>query len=382
MKLLERMQRDNARFVDAGLVRFSRQLHYLLAQLTTDSARLVVRGNVELNGFESWRLLGMRFSLPRTAPDISLLTKVLEFSFRPDHFEQDYSSEWETLKARYEKQTGAALPDNILVATLLNRTTGLLQQHLKLNVRTMDSYDTILPVEVETLPPMDVGALWRKGGRSKMGPHWKGGKGIGKLMKGKGRGKWSSFGMKKQRDAEGQPPFDPLKGKGKSGSGKSAPTATKGKGKERPRCWKCGQHRSSDVWRLELRWVLWLLPRLILAWRLWLVDWWLVWQLDLGDRCLLPLCLQHRHRLSLDHRPSTAMSSAGFTEGRTASSAQKHCTECFQLSHPTVKVHWCWGLVRHTLMSDPDPQALVLHSLCTKDLEQCWIHLVGLRDYH
>ena len=68
----------------------------------------------------------MRFSLPRAALDISLLTKVLEFRFRPDHFEQDYS-EWETLKARYEKQTGAALPDNILVATLLNRTIGPLQ---------------------------------------------------------------------------------------------------------------------------------------------------------------------------------------------------------------------------------------------------------------
>ena len=167
-ELLERMQRDTARFVDAGLVRFSRQLHYLLAQLTTDSARLVVRGNVELNGFESWRLLSTRFSLPRTALDISLLTKVLEFRFRPEHFEQDYS-EWETLKARYEKQTGAALPDNILVATLLNRTTGPLQQHLRLNVRTMDSYDTvkdgercdycILPIETY-YEPQDCGH-WR-----------------------------------------------------------------------------------------------------------------------------------------------------------------------------------------------------------------------------
>ena len=184
-ELLERMQRDNARFVDAGLARFSRQLHYLLAQLTADSARLVIRGHVELNGLESWRLLSTRFSLPRTALDISLLTKVLEFRFRPDHFEQDYS-EWETLKARYEKQTGAALPDNILVATLLNRTAGPLQQHLRLNVRTMDTYDTVRDVitayyqsrhirnfrTVDTggPAPMDVGALWRKGGRSKMGP--------------------------------------------------------------------------------------------------------------------------------------------------------------------------------------------------------------------
>ena len=74
-----------------------------------------------------------------------------------------------------------------------------------------------------------------------MGPHWKGGKGKGKLMKGKGRGKWSPFGMK-GRGSDQQSPFDPLKGKGKSGSGKSAPTAIKGKGKERLRCWKCRQH--------------------------------------------------------------------------------------------------------------------------------------------
>ena len=57
--------------------------------VTTDSARLVARGNVELTGFESWGLLSMKFSLPRTALDFSLLTRVLEFRFRPDHFEQD-----------------------------------------------------------------------------------------------------------------------------------------------------------------------------------------------------------------------------------------------------------------------------------------------------
>ena len=241
-ELLERMERDNARFVDTELVKFSRQLHYLLAQLTTDSAKLVVRGNSELNGFETWRLLASRFSLPRTAQDISLLTKVLEFKFRTDHFEQDYS-EWETLKARYEKQTGAPLPDNILVATLLNKTTGALQQHLRLNVRTMDTYSTVRDVITayyqsrhianykSTDPtgpaPMDIGAMWRKG--KGKGLHWKGSKGRGKSpfgMKGKGSGKLS--------------PFD--KGKGKGGSGKSAPAGMKGKGKERPRCWRCGQH--------------------------------------------------------------------------------------------------------------------------------------------
>ena len=94
-------------------------LHYLLTQITSESARLAVRGNTELNGFESSRLLAKRFSLPGTALDNNLLTSVLEFRFRPDQFEQSYS-EWETLKARYERQSGSAVPDSMLVATMLN----------------------------------------------------------------------------------------------------------------------------------------------------------------------------------------------------------------------------------------------------------------------
>ena len=135
---LERLEADTTELVDTELVKFSRQL----TQITSESARLVVQGNTELNGFESWRLLARRFSLPGTALDISLLTRVLEFKFRPDHFEQDHS-EWKTLKARYERQSGSALPDSILVATLLSKTTGALQQHLKLNVRSLDTYETV-----------------------------------------------------------------------------------------------------------------------------------------------------------------------------------------------------------------------------------------------
>ena len=230
-------------------MKFSRQLHYLLTQITSDSARLVVRGNTELNGFESWRLLARRFSLPGTALDISLLTRVLEFKFRPDHFEQDYS-EWETLKARYERQSGSALPDSILVATLLSKTTGALQQHLRLNVRSLDTYETVRNVITayyqsrhvtgfrslsDTGPaPMDVGAMWqRKGkGRGKWSPLGKGLKGKGR---GKGKGKLPTFGQLKGKS----------KGKGKwfpTGKGKSGGKTHTGKGKDRVRCWKCGQH--------------------------------------------------------------------------------------------------------------------------------------------
>ena len=197
---LERLKANTIELVDTELVKFSRQPHYPLTQITSESSRLVFRGSTELNGSESWRVLAKRFSLPGpgTALDISLLTGVLGFKFRPDQFEQDYN-EWETLKARYERQSGAALPDSILVATLLSKTTVALPQHLRLNVRSLDTYDIVRNVITayyqsrhvtgfrslsDTGPaPMDIGAMWqRKGmkdGRGK-GPHWKG-KGRGKL---------------------------------------------------------------------------------------------------------------------------------------------------------------------------------------------------------
>ena len=56
--------------------------------------------------------------------------QVLELKLCPSYFER-VCGEWQTLKARCERQAGATLPDNILVATLLNRATSPVQQHLE-----------------------------------------------------------------------------------------------------------------------------------------------------------------------------------------------------------------------------------------------------------
>ena len=111
---------------------FSRKLHYLLANLCTGSARLLVRQNAAGNGFETWRRLSQRFSLPDATRHVSLLTKILEWKFNTQTFEQDFNA-WETVKAKYEQQTGTPIPDSVLVATLMNKTSGALQQHLRLN---------------------------------------------------------------------------------------------------------------------------------------------------------------------------------------------------------------------------------------------------------
>ena len=156
---------------------------------------------------------------------MSLLTRILEGKFNTQTFEQDFNA-WETVKAKYEQQTGTPIPDSVLVATLMNKTSGALQQHLRLNAATMNTYEQmrntlvqyfrgrhILTSSDSGLAPMDIGALKGKGyfkGKSKGKgtgfSHWnfmvgKGGKSIGKGkgknfkgMKGKGKGKTSNKG--------------------------------------------------------------------------------------------------------------------------------------------------------------------------------------------
>ena len=136
------------RAATAARVTFSRKLHYLLANLTTDAARLVVRQNYDSNGFETWRRLVKKFALPDATRHVSLLTQLLDFKFYPQTFEQDFNT-WETIKVKYEKQTGTALPDTVLVATLLNKTSGALQTHLRLNARTLTTCEEIRTTMLE-----------------------------------------------------------------------------------------------------------------------------------------------------------------------------------------------------------------------------------------
>lgn len=126
----------------------ARRLHYVLANLCTDSARLVVRQNTGCNGYETWRRLYSKLALPDAKRHMNLLSQILDFKFSPQTFEQDFNT-WETIKIRYETQTGQAIPDSILVATLLNKTSGPLQQHLRLNAPALATYDQTRNVIVQ-----------------------------------------------------------------------------------------------------------------------------------------------------------------------------------------------------------------------------------------
>ena len=96
----------------ANRVLSSRKLHYLISQLVKDSAKLVVRQNEDSNGFETWRRLYKKFSLPGATRSTSLFTQLLDFKFNTATFEQV----WEAIKTRYERQSGQPLPDGVFVA--------------------------------------------------------------------------------------------------------------------------------------------------------------------------------------------------------------------------------------------------------------------------
>ena len=151
----------------------------------------------------TWRRLVKKYSLPDATRHVSLLTQLLNFKLNPQNFEQDFST-WETFKAKYEKQAGTELPDGVLVATLLSKTSGPLQQHLTLNARNLTTYEDITILEYHQSrhiltggasssqgpAPMDIGGLKGKKGFGKGGfGHFRGkkGKGKGKGTKGKGK---------------------------------------------------------------------------------------------------------------------------------------------------------------------------------------------------
>ena len=141
---------------------------------------------------------------------------------------------------KYEKQTGTELLDSVLVATLLNKTSGPLQQHLRLNARTLMTYEEVGATIREYHQSRHI--LTGAASSSHRGPAlmdvggFKGKKGPGKCglgclngKKGKGKGKGRS---KKGNPKGGQNPHV---------SFHIAVMAT-GKGKEKGKLKLRGQH--------------------------------------------------------------------------------------------------------------------------------------------
>ena len=129
--------------------------------------------------------------------------RIMNFTFNSQDFEKDFDK-WENLKKKYEKQAKSSIPDSVLIALLLGKTSGALLTHLRLNLASLKTYDQLRQeilsyhkslyvlqgqgTSVDKGPtPMEVDALiaaFQKKGYFK-------GKGKGNNFKGKGNFKGS-----------------------------------------------------------------------------------------------------------------------------------------------------------------------------------------------
>ena len=124
---------------------FSKQLAYMLAQITDGAARAIVRNEDTEHGFEIWRRLFNQFSLPSRARATNLLNEIIAFRLRGDHLESDLS-DFIILKNTHEKTTGVPLGNDLLITLIMQKTTCPLQQHLRLNVRNINTFTEALEI--------------------------------------------------------------------------------------------------------------------------------------------------------------------------------------------------------------------------------------------
>ena len=126
-------------------------------------------------------------------------------------------SDFIILKNRHEKTTGVPLDNDLLITLIMQKTTGPLQQHLRLNVRNITTFTDalemvysyiksrhlVVPSRNDGPVDMDIGAVKGRKGYGKGKGKGKGGmyKGKGKGFKGKGMFKGKGKG-KSRREKE------------------------------------------------------------------------------------------------------------------------------------------------------------------------------------
>ena len=148
-ELTDRQLRAAADTIEDGEkhAQMAADIRYILINITTNSAATVCRQFQHSNGFEIYRQLCRRFSIPLGTRSIGYLTKLLKPTFDTNNFEESFAT-WEFELTRFERDNGQQLPDSVKIAVLLNETTGPLQQHLQLLSGSNPTYrqvkDTII----------------------------------------------------------------------------------------------------------------------------------------------------------------------------------------------------------------------------------------------
>ena len=155
--------------------KYCRKIHYLLVQLTSGRAQLIVRNNNKGNGLESFRLLSKSFNLPSNSQSLGLLMQLQNFVMNASTFEADLQR-FDSLKSQYERISSNKISNDQLQALIFTKTQCLpeLHAHLRLHANELGDYSKLKQTVEQYLAsrhiteqlnsgppptPMDVGAM-------------------------------------------------------------------------------------------------------------------------------------------------------------------------------------------------------------------------------
>ena len=212
----------------------SQRLYAILASVLKSKPKTILRQIESRNGLEVWRQLVNTYAPKSKARSLALLNALMSVpTFTKDKTLREQMHGIERIAGEYERVTGRAVGDDVLLGTLVRCLPQAIRQHVQLQMSDTSTYDTVRdyvlsykitatswsPAKVHqalgvTAPPhvpdqqpvpMEIDAVQRKGypkggGKDKgKGPKGKGPDKGAKGAKGKGKDKGETKGSSNSR---------------------------------------------------------------------------------------------------------------------------------------------------------------------------------------
>ena len=171
---------------------FARQMYTLLIHLCEGRALAIVRGALDHNGLEAWRLVYEGYQPRRRSRGLASLNEILGWDFGTKEQFLQRMEDWENATMEYNRTASAPLQEEVLVAVLISRSPKEARTYLHVQVReetAMLSHvrqllfdylragkawkaprtEEVAEANPSNVLPMDVDSLHREGGKGKEG---------------------------------------------------------------------------------------------------------------------------------------------------------------------------------------------------------------------
>ena len=190
---------------------FARQMYTLLIHLCEGRALAIVRGALDHNGLEAWKLLHYWYQPKKRSRGLTLLNEILGWDFGTKEQFLQRLKDWENGTLGYNRKANAPLQEEVLVAVLISRSLKEVRTYVQVREETAKLshvrqllYDYlragkawkhhaqgVAETNYSNVVPMDVDSLHRKGGKGKNGKGRGKNKGDRPRHDGKGKGEQS-----------------------------------------------------------------------------------------------------------------------------------------------------------------------------------------------